>query len=53
MSEKQMEKQEELFKINLNSYEGNEPYIFISYSHADSAQVYEVLKLIDREKYRF
>lgn len=40
-------------KIDLNSYEGDEPYIFISYSHADTADVYEVLKLIDKEKFRF
>ena len=43
----------EIYKINLDSYEGNEPYIFISYSHADTKQVYQILKLIDREKYRF
>ena len=43
----------EIYKINLDSYEGNEPYIFISYSHADTEKVYQILKLIDREKYRF
>lgn len=40
-------------KIQLDSYDGPEPYIFISYSHRDTAQVYEVLKIIDREKYRY
>ena len=40
-------------KMNLDSYEGSEPYIFISYSHADTEAVYSILKLIDREKYRF
>lgn len=40
-------------KIQLDSYEGPEPYIFISYSHRDTPQVYEVLKLIDKEKYRY
>lgn len=40
-------------KIELDSYDGEEPYIFISYSHRDTQQVYEILKVIDREKYRF
>lgn len=43
----------ELIKMELNSYDGNEPYIFISYSHADTQEVYKLLKIIDREKYRF
>ena len=51
--------QSELFEQNgfvrmdLNSYEGTEPYIFISYSHADTDSVYKILKVIDKEKYRF
>lgn len=40
-------------KMELNSYEGEEPYIFISYSHRDTDVVYPVLRLINREKYRF
>lgn len=37
---------------DLVSYEGNEPYIFISYSHADTDEVYTFLKYIEREKFR-
>ncbi|MCI9403928.1 MAG: leucine-rich repeat protein [Clostridia bacterium] len=40
-------------KIELDAYDGPEPYIFISYSHKDTKQVYEILKIIDREKYRY
>ena len=40
-------------KIDLDSYDGEEPYIFISYSHADTEKVYKILKIIDKEKYRF
>lgn len=40
-------------KIQLDSYDGPDPYIFISYSHRDTAKVYEILKVIDREKFRF
>lgn len=45
--------QDDWTKIQLDSYDGPEPYIFISYSHRDTAQVYEILKVIDREKYRY
>ncbi|MBQ8689379.1 MAG: leucine-rich repeat protein [Clostridia bacterium] len=38
---------------DLVSYEGSEPYIFISYSHADTDEVYSFLKYIEREKFRF
>ena len=41
------------FDMGLNSYDGEEPYIFISYSHNDTAKVREVLKRIDKEKFRF
>lgn len=44
---------EEWTKIQLDSYDGPEPYIFISYSHRDTDKVYEILKLIDKEKFRF
>ncbi len=40
-------------KMNLSAYEGEEPYIFISYSHADTLQVYKILQLLDKEKFRF
>lgn len=51
--EKTTEFRKEWTKIQLDSYEGPEPYIFISYSHRDTTQVYEILKMIDREKYRY
>ena len=50
---KQQEFKQEWTKIQLDSYDGPEPYIFISYSHRDTAQVYEILKIIDREKFRY
>ncbi len=40
-------------RMDLTAYEGEEPYIFVSYSHADTEQVYKILKILDREKYRF
>ena len=33
-------------------YEGNEPYIFISYAHKDSKRVYPVLEELNRRGYR-
>ncbi|MBE6959410.1 MAG: TIR domain-containing protein [Ruminococcaceae bacterium] len=42
-----------IVNIGLPSYEGDEPYIFVSYSHVDSVMVREVLQRIDREKFRF
>ncbi len=41
------------YDMGLNSYEGDEPYIFVSYSHADTPRVREILKKIDREKFRY
>ncbi len=43
----------QLASHNLVSYEGDEPYIFISYSHADTAAVAQLLKIIDKRKFRF
>ena len=37
----------------LTAYEGTEPYIFVSYSHRDTMQVCRVMKIIEREKFRF
>lgn len=45
--------QNEFGQMNLDSYDGTEPYIFVSYSHADTEKVYQILKIIDKEKYRF
>lgn len=44
---------EKRIRKELPSYEGVEPYIFISYSHRDTEDVYRILKQIDREKFRF
>lgn len=33
-------------------YEGNEPYIFISYAHKDSKRVYPILEELNRRGYR-
>lgn len=41
------------YDMGLPSYDGDEPYIFVSYSHNDIAKVREILKRIDREKFRF
>lgn len=37
----------------LTAYDGTEPYIFVSYSHRDTMQVCRVMKIIEREKFRF
>ncbi|MBQ2794127.1 MAG: leucine-rich repeat protein [Clostridia bacterium] len=37
---------------DLISYEGDEPYLFVSYSHADTDEVYPFLKKLEREKFR-
>ncbi len=48
-----MEKETQVFhKITIDSYDGPEPYLFVSYSHRDAKFVNEVLKKIDREKFR-
>ena len=39
-------------KINFKVYNGTEPYIFISYSHANTNAVYNILKRLDRERFR-
>ncbi|MBQ2757378.1 MAG: leucine-rich repeat protein [Clostridia bacterium] len=41
------------YDMDLPSYDGDEPYIFISYSHADTPKVREILKRVDKEKFRF
>ena len=41
------------YDMGLNSYDGEEPYIFVSYSHVDVPQVREILKRIDKEKFRY
>ena len=39
-------------RITIDSYEGPEPYLFVSYSHRDANIVNDVLKKIDKEKFR-
>ena len=49
-----MEKYEEgYYEMGLNAYDGDEPYIFVSYSHEDIPQVREIMKRIDKEKFRY
>ena len=33
-------------------YKGEEPYIFISYSHRDTAEVYAILERMQKDGYR-
>ena len=40
-------------KISLKSYEGNKPYVFISYSHEDSEKVFEILNKLQDSGLRF
>lgn len=50
-----MEKNQEkkfAHRITIESYSGNEPFLFISYSHADTEMVDKILRIIDKEKYR-
>jgi len=39
-------------KCNALPYEGNEPYIFVSYSHRDNGMVYPVIEYLTRLGYR-
>ena len=43
----------EVTNLNILSYDGEEPYIFVSYSHADQKKVFEILSRVEREKFRF
>ena len=47
-----IEKNTDFHKITIESYDGTEPYLFVSYSHRDAKVVNEVLKRIDKEKFR-
>lgn len=40
------------YKIGIEPYDGDEPYLFISYSHVDTEKVDGVLRKLDREKFR-
>lgn len=39
-------------KLTFEPYEGTEPYIFISYSHSNSQEVYRILNRLNKEKFR-
>ncbi len=40
------------YKTDFEAYTGNEPYLFVSYSHRDTKQVYDVLNRLHKEKFR-
>lgn len=47
--------QEEVFpnlQTKFDAYIGDEPYLFVSYSHRDTAQVYPILDILYDNKYR-
>ncbi len=55
MATKNVNVQEEVFpniQTKFDAYIGNEPYLFVSYSHRDTAQVYPVLDILYDNKYR-
>lgn len=55
MATKNVNVQEEVFpniQTKFDAYIGDEPYLFVSYSHRDTAQVYPVLDILYDNKYR-
>ncbi len=40
-------------RVSFSAYEGEDPYLFISYSHADKDIVYRILNRLHEEKFRF
>lgn len=55
MATKNVNVQEEVFpnvQTKFEAYIGDEPYLFVSYSHRDTAQVYPVLDTLYDNKYR-
>lgn len=53
MEEQKQTENSDFFNLDLPSYEGNEPYLFVSYSHKDTDAVRKILRLVDHEKFRF
>ncbi len=41
-----------VIQTKFEAYTGNEPYLFVSYSHRDTAQVYPILDALYDKKYR-
>ena len=39
-------------KCSFNPYEGNEPYIFVSYAHKDSAAVFSIIEKLNERGFR-
>ena len=39
-------------RTKFEAYTGNEPYLFVSYSHKDTAAVYPILDALYERKYR-
>lgn len=39
-------------KCNFEAYEGNEPYVFISYSHLDDELVQPIVETLHSQGYR-
>ena len=39
-------------KVSFAAYKGDEPYIFVSYAHADDKIVADELKLLHKNDYR-
>jgi len=38
-------------KTPFPAYKGDEPYVFVSYSHADSSQIYEELNWLQEQRF--
>ena len=41
-----------MFSCNFRPYEGDKPFVFISYAHKDSKTVYPILERMNRDGYR-
>ncbi len=50
--EKATEQKFEKYKTKFEAYTGQEPYLFVSYSHRDTPQVYSILDALYDRKYR-
>ena len=42
----------EVMTTKFDAYTGDEPYLFVSYSHRDTSQVYPILDALHDRKYR-
>lgn len=51
-STKSIEKGFPLLQTKFEAYVGDEPYLFVSYSHRDTAKVYPILDALNDRKYR-